>query len=120
MARHVTYRGNTIDMDSMRRNNESVPAAGNMRANAKGDLIQNGVVAKTADEIARERGRVKQVVMKAGLKGPMPAPVEQPAALEAQKGVAKTKATPSPVKQKETELPSGDIVVEDDNGTAAQ
>ncbi len=113
MSRHVSYRGTTIDMDSMRRENEKVPAIGNMKANAKGDQIHNGVVTKTADEIARERGRIKSVLVNSGLKGSMPQPVENVASTQP---VSK-KATPvNPKKPKEVELPSGDIVVEDDNG----
>ena len=112
MSRHVTYRGTTIDMDSMRRENEKVPAIGNMSVNAKGDKIKGGVVTKTADEIARERGRVQSVQVSTGLKGPVPSePV-----VEAPKAVAPV-VKPAPVapttKPKEIELPNGDIVVGD-------
>ncbi len=106
MARHVSYRGTTIDMDSMRRENEKVPALGNMQVNAKGDKIKGGKVTQTADEIARERGRVQAAIVNTGLKGPMPAaPVlEQP-----KKTPPKTTTAPA----KETELPNGDIVIDD-------
>ena len=117
MSRHTTYRGVTVDMDSMRRENEKVPAVGNMHANAKGDLIKGGVVTKTADEIARERGRVQSVLVSSGLKGPMPTVADATPVLEApaEIPVAKEKAAPAK-KTKEKELPSGDIVVEEDNG----
>lgn len=113
MARHVTYRGVTIDMDSMRRENEKVPALGNMKVNARGDeLGKNSTVTKTADQLARENHRVQTSIVNTGLKGAVPASPEtikpiQPTA----------KAVPAK-KQKEKELPTGDIVMEDDNDEA--
>jgi hypothetical protein len=119
MSRHVTYRGTTIDMDSMRRENEKVPAVGNAHVNARGDRISGGVITKTADEIARERGRVQSVLVSSGLKGPMPTVNEAtPAPASAAVSVEKEKAAPAK-KVKEVELPSGDIVVQEDNGPAA-
>ena len=108
MSKHVTYRGVTIDMETLRRENEKAVAIGNMKVNARGDQINRGVVTKTADEIARENHRVKSAVMNTSIKGPQPAgptPVlEQP----------KT-SKPAPVAKKvEKELPSGDIVMEDE------
>ena len=38
MSKHVSYRGVTIDMDSIRCENEKTTAIGNMKVNAKGDL----------------------------------------------------------------------------------
>lgn len=108
MSKHVTYRGTTIDMDSMRRDNEKVPAVGNNHVNAKGDKINGGVVTKTADDIARERGRVQSVLVSTGLKGPMP---------DANINLDPVRPVLTPVapttKVKEIELPSGDIVIED-------
>lgn len=110
MSRHVSYRGATIDMDSMRRENEKVPAIGNMGVNAKGDQIKGGKVTKTADQLARENHRVQSTVVRTGLKGPVPkSPVQ---AIEAPK---KSKAKEAPAKTKEVELDNGDIVIEDDN-----
>lgn len=110
MSRHVTYRGVTIDMDSMRRENEKVPAIGNMKVNAKGDQINGGKVTKTADQLARENHRVQSTVVRTGLKGPVPkSPVQ---AIEAPK---KAKVKEAPAKTKEVELDNGDIVIEDDN-----
>ena len=63
MAKHTSYRGSTIDMDSMRRENEKVPAIGNMSVNAKGDKISGGVVTKTASQIARENHRVQTTIV---------------------------------------------------------
>jgi hypothetical protein len=109
MSKHTSYKGTTIDMDSMRRENEHVPAMGNAGVNAKGDKLTRGVVTKTADEIARERGRVQSVLVNTGLKGPMPAAnvnAVQPTPVA---------ATTTAKKVKEVELPSGDIVVEDES-----
>lgn len=108
MSRHVTYRGATLDMDSIRRENERVPAIGNMQVNARGDQIKGGQITKTADQIARENHRVQSAVVNTGLKGPIPAaptPV-----LETPK-----KASTPATKRKEIELPSGDIVMKDEN-----
>jgi len=111
MSRHVTYRGVTIDMDSMRRENEKTPAIGNMKVNAKGDQISGGKVTKTAEQLARENHRVQTAIVKTGLKGPVPK--AQTPALESPKAKAPAK-TATPVK-KEVELPNGDIVIESDN-----
>jgi hypothetical protein len=94
-------------MDSIRRENEKVPAIGNMKVNAKGDQISGGQVTKTADQIAREKHRIQSAVVSTGLKGPMPVSVEMPAPKPA-KSIAATKT-------KEVELPSGDIVIQGDN-----
>ena len=110
MSKHTSYRGLTIDMDSMRRENESATALGNMSVNAKGDKLgKGGVVTQTAAQAARvEQGR-KTVVVQAGLKGPVPA---SPVAIETPKVATPVKANVSKVK--ETELPNGDITVEED------
>lgn len=110
MSRHVTYRGVTLDMDSIRRENEKVPAIGNMKVNAKGDQIKGGRVTKTADQIARENHRVQSTIVNTGLKGPIPTAVATPI-LEApvKKPAIKAKA------MKEVELPSGDIVMKEED-----
>lgn len=109
MSRHVSYRGVTIDMESMRRENENSTAIGNMSVNAKGDEIRGGKVVRTAAEIARASHNKKTSVITSGLKGAMP---KSPAEIEA------AKPTPAPApkktKVKEIELPSGDIIVEED------
>ena len=116
MSRHTSYRGTTIDMDTMRRENEKVVALGNMRVNAKGDQLgKNGTITKTADQIARENHRIPQSIAHTGLKGPLN---ETVSSIDSPKPMATTPAS-VPVKAtarktKETELPSGDILVEDD------
>lgn len=108
MSKHVTYRGATIDMDSLRRENEKTVAIGNMKVNARGDQINRGMITKTADEIARENHRVQTAIVNTGLKGPAPSAT----------GIMETpKQAPKAVKPKttkETELPSGDIIVGDE------
>lgn len=111
MSRHVTYRGVTIDMDSIRRENEKVPAIGNMKVNAKGDKIKGGLVTKTADQIARENHRVTQTIVHAGLKGPMTP--DLPQAIVPAKAPVKATVADVP-KTVEKELPNGDIVIESD------
>ena len=113
MSKHTTYRGSTMDMDSLRRDNEKTPALGNMGVNARGDKLGRGnTVAKTADQLARENHRVQSAIVHTGLKGEVP---ESSVVLE------QPKQTPVPVKAtvakktKETELPSGDIIVEEDS-----
>ena len=118
MSRHVTYRGITIDMDSLRRENEKTPAIGNMKVNARGDqLAQGGAIAKTAEQIARENHRVQSAIVATGLKGAQPDTTGINLNAQATGKVIKTNPTQSKpaVKTKETELPSGDIIVEDDN-----
>lgn len=114
MSKHVTYRGTTIDMDSMRRDNEKTPALGNAGVNAKGDKIKGGVVTKTADAMARERGRVQSVLVNSGLKGPMPSSNVNSEPTPAPVKATPVAATTKKAKVKEIELPSGDIVIEGD------
>ena len=106
MSKHVSYRGITIDMDTLRRENEKTTAIGNMKVNARGDQINRGKITKTADEIARENHRIQTAVINKGLKG---APPKAPENLIENKPKEK-KLT----KTKETELPSGDIIIEED------
>ena len=119
MSRHVTYRCVTIDMYSLRRENEKTPAIGNMKVNARGDQIaQGGGIAKTAEQIARENHRVQSAVVATGLKGAQPdtTGINLNAAQATGKVIKTNPPQPKPaVKTKETELPSGDIIVEDDN-----
>ena len=117
MSRHTTYRGKTIDMDTMRRDNGKVPAVGNIGVNARGDKLERGKVIKTAEQMAQERGRTKSIITNTGLKGPQPtSPVEPAKPVQAPKPTA----TGAPIKaiepvKKEKELPSGDIIIEGDD-----
>jgi hypothetical protein len=111
MSRHVTYRGTTMDMDSLRRENEKVTALGNMRVNARGDQIERGEITKTADQIARENHRVQTAVFSTGIKGPMPKSEDLSPVLEKE---SKPEKVARAKKTREVELPSGDIVVEEE------
>jgi hypothetical protein len=110
MARHVSYRGVTIDMDSLRRENEKVPAIGNMSVNSKGDRIKGATIVKTSDQIARENHKLKSMVVNTGLKGPLP---ESNVNQQDQKKISQPIKSAAK-KVKETELPSGDIIIGDD------
>lgn len=108
MSRHVTYRGTTIDMEALRRNNEKTVALGNMKVNARGDHISQGKITKTAEEIARENHRVQSTVLNTGLKGPAPEIEDN----KPQRAKPSATAASKSSKVVEKELPSGDIVIE--------
>lgn len=111
MTKHVSYRGLTIDMDSMRRENEKSIAIGNMPVNARGDQIRSGVVTKSADQIARENHRTQSAVVSTGLKGKVPSATGM--TVDAPPKLAKSPVKPTKVK--EIELPNGDIIERDTN-----
>tara|TARA_B100001057_G_C22858761_1_gene953652 strand:+ start:1439 stop:1975 length:537 start_codon:yes stop_codon:yes gene_type:complete len=55
MSKHITSKGKVIDMESVIAQQGDAVAIGNMRVNAKGDLLgPGGKVIQTADERARE------------------------------------------------------------------
>ncbi|MDA8956784.1 hypothetical protein N9H30_00280 [bacterium] len=55
MSKHITSKGKVIDMESVIAQQGDAVAIGNMRVNAKGDLLgPGGKIIKTADERARE------------------------------------------------------------------
>jgi hypothetical protein len=52
---YKTMQGKTLDFDSIRLNNELVPAVGNMKVNARGDKIDSkGNIVKTRDQMVQE------------------------------------------------------------------
>jgi len=52
---YKTMQGKEIDMDKLVRNNELVPAVGNMRVNARGDMIgPGGVIVKKREDVIAE------------------------------------------------------------------
>jgi DNA replication protein DnaD len=52
---YKTMQGKTLDFDSIRLNNELVPAIGNMKVNARGDEIDTkGNIVRTKDQIVQE------------------------------------------------------------------
>jgi len=56
MARTVrSMRGREIDMEKLNLKNETLPAVGNMKVNARGDEIgKGGKVVKTREEILKD------------------------------------------------------------------
>lgn len=112
MSGHVSYRGTMIDMDALRRENDSVIALGNMNVNARGDKLSSGsTVARSADDIARENHRVKSAVLMTGLKGVLPS--DNDVSTSVPKELV-SKQSEKKVKPREKELPTGDIVVDEE------
>jgi hypothetical protein len=108
MAKHITYRGVTIDMEAISRANAMVPAIGNMHVNARGDRIKNGQVVKTVEEIARDRHKIMNSVTSGSLKDEVQTTILDQVAEK--KSVAPTKTK----KIKEVEDADGNITIEED------
>jgi len=63
MTRRVyrTMQGKEVDMDQLLQRNETIPAVGNVRMNARGDeLGQGGKVVRTREEIVSQYYKDKQ------------------------------------------------------------
>lgn len=55
VTRHISMRGEVIDMNRLRDVNADIPALGNASLNARGDLIgKGGIVLKTQEQIEAE------------------------------------------------------------------
>jgi hypothetical protein len=56
MKTHKTAMGKTVDMASLRLKNENVRAVGNMKVNARGDLVDdmNRVISKKTDQVNQQ------------------------------------------------------------------
>lgn len=62
MAKHISYRGQVIDMEMLKFQNEHATALGNANMNARGDKIgTGGTVIKTREELLAEREREMQL-----------------------------------------------------------
>ena len=62
-----TARGESVDMTTMLTNNETVPAVGNMRVNARGDEIaSDGTITKTRNQIMQEYHNLSTMVPQDG------------------------------------------------------
>jgi len=137
MVKRVTNKGKVIDIETLIAQNSDTPAMGNMRVNAKGDLLgKNGeVVQRNEDRVrAYYEGNPKSSTAKSSLKGAMPdqEPQQQSAMspsvktaqaqkTEADQSVMNPVEQPTdkkPVGYKEVEMPNGDIemvpIYEDD------
>ena len=62
MAKHFTYRGETLDMDMLKYQNQHQVALGNGKMNARGDIIgKGGTVVQTMEERIAEKERELQL-----------------------------------------------------------
>lgn len=62
MAKHTSYRGQHIDMDMMKFQNQHDRALGNANMNARGDKLgAGGTIIKTREELIAERERKMQL-----------------------------------------------------------
>ena len=78
---YKTMQGRTIDIDRLRAQNEDVYAVGNMKVNARGDMIGNGgQIVKTKEQIMKDyyekpKGVVSDAVEKMPVDNTTPAEV---------------------------------------------
>jgi hypothetical protein len=143
MVQRRTNKGIIIDMEALLAQNTDAPAMGNMRVNAKGDVLgKNGEVVQSAEDRARAyyQDNPKSSTAKSSLKGAMPdQPVQTDSEMEPEVKTAQAekteanqsvidqvdpasvpaKADKEPVGYKEVEQPNGDIemvpIYEDDD-----
>ena len=111
MAIKKTYRGQPFDMEAMVRQHKSTVAAGNMRANANGDILGNGgVVIRKAGEVSRQHFNNTKTVVSDNVS------LKTPLEPEKTKKQITPKQPPQAEKKpaKEVELPNGDIIVDDE------
>ena len=135
MVQRRTNKGVIIDMEALLAQNSDAPAMGNMKVNAKGDVLgKNGEIIQTAEDRARAyyTENPKSSTAKSTLKGAQPdQPAQTDSEMEPEVKTAeaqKTEANQSvidqvdpasvpaqadeertPVGYKEVELPNGDI-----------
>ena len=137
MVQRRTNKGVIIDMEALLAQNSDEPAMGNMKVNAKGDVLgKNGEIIQTAEDRARAyyTENPKSSTAKSTLKGAQPdQPAQTDSEMEPEVKTAeaqKTEANQSvidqvdpasvpaqadeertPVGYKEDELPNGDIEI---------
>ena len=135
MAEHRSNRGKIIDFQTLMAQQGDEPAVGNMKVNARGDVIgKGGKVVKKAADRAREHYDANpktETAEKSSLKGPMPDEQVEPQTKMTptvktgkSRATEEKKAKPAPVVEpdefdapdgaeplgyKEVELPNGDI-----------
>lgn len=95
-------RGQTIDMDALIAANKGVPAVGNMKVNAAGDVLDNGgkVVKKNEERVREYYKNNPSSSDQVSLKGEMPklkpdAPVVQPKTAKTAKENARVEPEPN-------------------------
>lgn len=120
MTTYRTSNGIPIDLDTIRTTNEKTVSVGNMRVNARGDLLgPGGKIVKTAQQRAQEESKRKatQVNKSVSLKGEEPNKGminDQETVVETEKKEKKQKATKKEKTTREVELEDGSIIIEDD------
>jgi hypothetical protein len=96
MVKHLTARGEPIDMGALIAQNETVKALGNAKMNARGDRIdEKGIVLKTQEQIESEWAaeKAKQKLLSGqprNIKDPLPNMIN-PTAAPPQKRIAEDK-----------------------------
>lgn len=61
MKKHVSYRGQVVDMELLKHQNQHAVAIGNLSMNARGDILgRGGVIVKTREEQLAEKERELQ------------------------------------------------------------
>lgn len=117
-----TAKGKTIDMEAMRIANEKTIAAGNMKVNARGDIVKGGKVVQTAKErVAPSYTKVTQTA-DVSLKKPLsrsdaeevsPKPKKAPEPMEAEMTTETVKTHDDGSKYREVINSDGDIEIKD-------
>lgn len=110
MAIKKTYRGQSIDMEALVRQNKDTVAAGNMKANANGDILGNGgVIIRKAGEVSRQHYNNTQNTVTENVS------LKDPVKDDSKKQVtAKRSNVVTPKKEvTEVEQDNGDIVMEE-------
>lgn len=111
MTKHTSYRGVQIDIEALRNENANTVAVGNMKVNARGDVLgPGGTIAKTVDQVAKENQRIRTPIQAASLKSDVTEQVAD--AQSTRQPINKKKDT---VKKPEKELDNRDII-QDDGG----
>jgi len=113
-----------IDMEAMRTANEKTIAAGNMKVNAKGDIVQGGKIVKSAKERVAQSYQKTTQIKNVSLKKPLgsadttvapPKKEPLPEMDDSQMTTSTIKTRDDGSKYKETMTPEGDIQIEELN-----
>ncbi len=117
---YKSAKGIPVDMEALRTANEHAVAAGNMKVNAKGDVIKGGKVVQTAKERTAPHYDSGKQVVKTSLRKPQkeeivkPAePVVVPKKSDLSASVTKVRRRKDGTEYKETLHPDGTIDVEE-------
>ena len=124
MAKRIyrSAKGKPVDMEAMRVANEKTVAAGNMKVNAKGDVLKGGKVVQTAKERVTPSYTTVTQTADASLKKPLsrsdaeevsPKPKKAPKPIEAEMTTDTLKTRDDGSRYREIINPDGDIEVKD-------